>query len=288
VVTDSAYETCLRLARSHYENFPVASRLLPPKSRPHIAAIYAFARTADDFADEGDRSPNERLILLDAWQRRLEDAAQGRAADDGSEHSRIFLALASTIRTCDLPVELLEDLLSAFRQDVIVKRYERWEDVLDYCRRSADPVGRLVLRVCGFRAPDLDAQSDAICTALQLTNFWQDFARDWANGRLYAPLDLVASHQASLADLDKGVMSPAWRALLSDVAGRTRGLFDAGRGLADRVEGRLKWELRATILGGERVLDAVGHADSNVFQRRPMLGARDAIAIAWRTMTWRR
>ncbi|MDP2390893.1 MAG: squalene/phytoene synthase family protein, partial [Acidobacteriota bacterium] len=172
-----AYAACQRLAESHYENFPVASRLMPARLRPHVAAIYAFARTADDFADEPGREPEERLRLLEEWRRKLYEPP----VDD------TFIALHDTIERFDLPIGLFEDLISAFTQDVSTTRYASWNDVLDYCRRSANPVGRLVLRLSGYRDEALDRASDAVCTALQLTNFWQDLAIDWPRGRLYVP-----------------------------------------------------------------------------------------------------
>src|SRR5215203_3924064 len=185
-----AYAACERLAQSHYENFPVASRLLPRQMRPHVAAVYAFARGADDIADEGVASPGERQERLHAWQTRLHDAV---GADHGGDASRrdedlVFVALGHTIRSLDLPVSLFDDLLSAFGQDTTTTRYRSWSDVLDYCRRSANPIGRLVLRIAGYRDLALDRSSDALCTALQLTNFWQDLAIDWRRGRLYIPL----------------------------------------------------------------------------------------------------
>jgi phytoene synthase len=281
-----AYAACTRLARGHYENFPVASLLLPRAMRPAIAAIYAFARRADDFADEGARPPAERLRLLDDWGRRLRATSvlfHGTASAD----DLVFIALDDTIRRHRLPVSLFEDLLSAFRQDVTVKRYETWDDVLDYCSRSANPVGRLVLRVAGYDDPHLDRASDAVCTALQLTNFWQDFARDWASGRLYVPLADRDRAGAADRDLEAGVMSPAWRAALREVAGRTRALFRQGRPVCDRVSGRLRFELRATWLGGSRILDRLEASDFDVFRRRPALTAADAVPLAWRALTWK-
>ena len=216
---EEAYGICGRIARQHYENFPVASLLLPAAMRPHVAAIYAFARAADDFADEGDRAPAERLALLDDWGSRLAasvphgpgipTSAQRLAPSPYAD--AVFLALGHTIRSCSLPVPLFEDLLSAFRQDVVRKRYGTWADVMDYCRRSANPVGRLVLRVAGHADPHLDRASDAVCTALQLANFWQDLDRDWRIGRLYVPRDEIERFGASEADLDSRVISAAWR-----------------------------------------------------------------------------
>ena len=287
-MTDAAYAVCLRLAAQHYENFPVASRLLPRPLRPHIAAVYAFARIADDFADEGQRADAARLALLDDWRDRLGQAVDGRTPQDGSDAAAIFTALGDTIRRFALEPGLFLDLISAFRQDVVVSRYETWEAVRDYCRRSANPVGRIVLRLAGHREARLDGWSDAVCTALQLTNFWQDLAVDSARGRLYVPLDIVGAHGADERDLDHGRLTPAWRAALADVAQTTRAEFHAGRPVVDAVRGRLRWELRATWLGGVRVLDRLEASGFDVFRRRPRLGWRDAPALAWRAALWRR
>jgi phytoene synthase len=286
VVVEHAYAACVRLAREHDENFPVASRLLPKQSRPHIAAIYAFARVADDFADEGSALPHERLARLDDWKRRLHEAVAGRVVDDGSQAALVFAALSETIRQCRLEAPLFDDLLSAFAQDVTVSRYESWEDLLDYCRRSANPIGRLVLRVSGYHASGLDPAADAVCTALQLTNFWQDLARDWEKGRLYVPRELVAGAGADQADLDARRWTEAWKQALRVAGARTRELFERGRPVADLVHGRLRWELRATWLGGMRILDRLEAADFNVFDARPTLGWTDAPALMWGLVKW--
>jgi squalene synthase HpnC len=288
VVTEAAYAHCLRLARQHYENFPVASRLLPRAMRPHIAAIYAFARIADDFADEGARSDAARLALLEDWERRLDLALRSATPDDGSDMAAIFQALGQTLRTCRIDDQLLRDLLSAFRQDVTVKRYPSWDAVLDYCRRSANPVGRLVLQVAGYRDAGLEAASDACCSALQLVNFWQDLEKDWAKGRLYVPLDIVQASGADERDLERRRMTPEWRRALGDAASRTRALFDAGRPVADGVRGRLRYELRATWLAGVRVLDRLETSGFDVFQARPTIASTDALPLAWHVATWRR
>ncbi len=288
MVTDAAYARCLHLARQHYENFPVASRLLPKSARPHIAAIYAFARIADDFADEGDRTASQRLALLDNWHERLHDAIAGASPADNSDASGIFLALADTIRRFDLDPQLFDDLLSAFRQDVVTNRYETWADVLDYCRRSADPIGRLVLRISGYRDPGLDAWSNSVCTALQLVNFWQDLEQDLRKGRLYVPLDIVRDAGADLEDLRRRRLTPAWRAALTEVAARTRARFDQGRPIVDAVRGRLRWELRATWLGGVRILDRLATNGFDVFKSRPTLGWTDGAVIGARAIAWRR
>lgn len=273
----AAYAACQRLAESHYENFPVASRLMPARLRPHVAAIYAFARTADDFADEPGRESDERLRLLDEWQQKLHRPP----VDD------IFIALHDTIERFQLPVTLLEDLLSAFRQDVVTTRYACWADVLDYCRRSANPVGRLVLRLSGYRDDALDRASDAVCTALQLTNFWQDLAIDWPRGRLYVPEEAWRAAGADPVTLDRRHMTAAWTAAMRACGERTRRLFDEGRPVCDGVDGRLRYELRATWLGGSRILDRLEAVNFNVFASRPALGMSDAIVIASKTLLWR-
>ena len=294
-----AYAYCERVARNHYENFPVASFLLPAGMRPHIAAIYAFARRADDFADEPGIADDERIRLLDVWgvnlhraaclaEATLESTREGGAGGSDDNDELIFDALSATIRQCALPVSLFDDLLSAFRQDVTTRRYQTWADVLDYCRRSANPVGRLVLRVARAESPRLDAASDALCTALQLTNFWQDLGRDWDNGRLYVPIADMNHAGAREADLRARRMTPMWRAVLTSLIERTRALFDAGRDVCDGVSGRLKWELRLTWLGGRRILDKVEAARLTSFDVRPTLGARDAPVLLRDAILWRR
>ncbi len=285
----AAYAECERLARRHYENFPVASRLLPARMRPHVAAIYAFARTADDFADEPGIPDDERLRLLDEWAEGLHggpDVFRLKPEATVKTSVAIFTALHHTIAQCQLPVPLFEDLLSAFRQDVTKHRYDTWTDVLEYCRRSANPVGRLVLRVAGYDHPGLDRESDAVCTALQLTNFWQDLDRDWRHGRLYAPLDDCGRMGAREADMDARRMTPEWRATLAELVQRTRELFDAGRAVCDGVHGRLGWELRATWLGGRRILEKLQRAEFDVFEHRPTLGPADLPVLLWRLATW--
>jgi squalene synthase HpnC len=289
----AAYARCEQLARDHYENFPVASHLLPARMRPHIAAIYAFARTADDFADEPGMEDEQRLRLLDEWRQLLLGDTQrfqqrgGPSTFPETLSVPVFQALHHTIATHNLPVPLFEDLLSAFRQDVTKHRYRDWNEVLDYCRRSANPVGRLVLRVGGYNDPVLDRASDALCTALQLTNFWQDLDRDWRNGRLYVPLDDRDRAGARDEDLTERRMTPEWRAVLAGLARRTRQLFDAGRPVCNGVAGRLRWELRVTWLGGRRILDKLERARFDVFNDRPTLRAADVPALLWNAATWR-
>jgi phytoene synthase len=288
-----AYAACARLAAAHYENFPVASHLLPRRMRPHVAAVYAFARAADDFADEGSWSDEERHRLIDDWRDRLHRCVDGSRTEahadrmDSDERDQVFLALGNTIRRCQLPVSLFEDLLSAFRQDITTHRYGTWHEVLDYCRRSANPVGRLVLRIAGYRDDGLDRASDCVCTALQLTNFWQDLGRDWRRGRLYLPSDDWRVCGARESDLSSGHFTPAWRRALERVAARTRELFLRGRAVCDGVRGRLGLELRLTWLGGMRILERVEAAGFDALTQRPTLGSADVPALAWGVLTWR-
>jgi squalene synthase HpnC len=284
-----AYATCERLAQSHYENFPVASRLLPGRMRPHIAAVYAFARGADDIADEGAASAAERQQRLQAWQRRLHQAA---AADHSGAAPRrdedlVFVALGHTIRSLELPVSLFDDLLSAFGQDTMTTRYASWSDVLDYCRRSANPVGRLVLRIAGYRDDALERSSDALCTALQLTNFWQDFGRDWRAGRLYVPRDVLSAAGAREEQLGGPLLPPEWTRALRTCVEVTAAQYDEGRRVCDATRGRLRYELRLTWLGGRRILDRVDEVRGRLLQHRPVLGPADVPALAWRFSTWR-
>src|SRR5580704_15691782 len=262
--------------------------------RPHVAAVYAFARVADDLADEGTVAPGVRQTQLRAWQRRLHEAVAVERADAGETRTPagrddlLLLALGHSIRTLDLPVSLFDDLVSAFGQDTTTTRYDSWLAVLDYCRRSANPVGRLVLRIAGYRDEVLDRSSDALCTALQLTNFWQDFGRDWRAGRLYVPREVQDACGAIEADLSTGTISSAWAHALDRCARVTRERFDAGRAVCDGVRGRLRLELRFTWLGGVRTLERVERRRDDLLHHRPTLGARDLPALVWRAARWRR
>ena len=288
-----AYAACERLAQSHYENFPVASRLVPAPMRPHIAAVYAFARVADDMADEGTSTPAERQARLRVWQSRLHAAATasdiGEPARPGDPHDLLFIAIGHTIRSRQLPVTLFDDLLSAFGQDTMTSRYDSWRELFDYCRRSANPVGRLVLRIAGVTDDALDRSSDALCTALQLTNFWQDFGRDWRAGRLYVPREASEVHRATedtLARLTTGRLPDAWAQAIADCIGVTRRLFTDGRLVCDGVSGRLRYELRLTWLGGRRILDRAEAGRFDLLHTRPALGGADLPRLVWQAARW--
>ena len=258
--------------------------------RPHVAAVYAFARIADDIADEGALPAVERRTRLAAWQRRLRAAlAIERASETPHDHEDlIVVAVAHSIRMLDLPIALFDDLISAFEQDTMTSRYASWTDVLDYCRRSAHPIGRLVLRIAGYRDDALDRSSDALCTALQLTNFWQDLGRDWLTGRVYVPREIQARYGAVEQDLDHTVMSDGWTQAIAECVRVTDAQFARGRGVCDGVGGRLRFELRVTWLGGRRTLERVQLAGDRLLTARPSLTAADAPLLLWRAIRWQR
>lgn len=289
-----AYARCEAIAAAHYENFPVASRLLPASMRPHVAAVYAFARAADDFADEGDAPVEDRLARIAQWRAlRAGGAASAssapRVGDVPEDDVRaIFLATHDTIVRCALEPTLFDDLLSAFAQDVTTTRYATWDDVLDYCRRSANPVGRLVLGIAGVADTPVMRQSDAVCTALQLANFWQDLGDDWLERqRLYVPMDLLAAHGATTDALETGQPDRAWRHVLDDAMDRTMALFEQGRPVADAVSGRLRYELRATWLGGTTILARTRALRRHSLHARPVVSRADLVRIAVGTLIWR-
>ena len=283
----AAYAACEALAQSHYENFPVASRLLPPAMRRHVAAVYAFARVADDLADEGDAPAAARRSRLDAWRKRLHHAvAEDPHHPEEDGHAFVFVALGHSIRTLDLPLSLFDDLVSAFGQDITTHRYDSWNELFDYCRRSANPIGRLVLRIAGYRDGALDGSSDGLCTALQLTNFWQDLGRDWDAGRLYVPREVLDAHGAFEADLARPQLPEQWRDVVRACAAVTRECFRTGRVVCDAVRGRLRWELRMTWLGGRRMLDLVEIEGAGLRRHRPTLGARDLPRLIWQAARW--
>jgi squalene synthase HpnC len=263
----------------HYENFPVASILLPRRLVPAVEAIYAFARSADDLADEGDATPGERLAALHAYEAALDGIARGEAQADP-----MFARLAGVVEQFQLPLQPMRDLLSAFRQDVVTLRYDDYPALLDYCRRSADPVGRLMLALYGRQDEASLRESDAICSALQLINFWQDVAIDFAKGRIYLPLDDLARFGVTPESIGAADAGPAWRALMAFEVARTRALMASGAALPLRLPGRIGWELRLVVQGGLRILDAIEQAGYDVFRHRPQLGWTDWVKVGWRAL----
>jgi squalene synthase HpnC len=266
----------------HYENFPVASVLLPRRLRSPVEAIYAFARSADDIADEGDAGPEQRLAALREYEAQL-DLIETCGQTEGA----LFERLAQVVSACKLPLQPMRDLLSAFRQDVVTLRYANFDLLLDYCRRSANPVGALMLHLYSVHDPVSLKQSDAVCSALQLTNFWQDVAVDWAKGRVYIPLDDLARFGVDEAQIGRGEADRRWRALMQFEVDRARALMHSGAPLALRLPGRVGWELRLVIQGGLRILERIEQADYDVFRRRPSLGRADWLLMLGRAMRMR-
>ncbi|MDR3352456.1 MAG: squalene synthase HpnC [Zoogloeaceae bacterium] len=261
----------------HYENFPVASLLLPPALRAPVAAIYHFARAADDIADEGDASPQERLDGLEAFVVGLDEIEVGKTPEHPVLH-----ALSSVIVQHGLPIQLFRDLLDAFTQDVRQQRYANYPELLLYCRHSANPVGRLVLLLAGVPTPQELKQSDAICTALQLINFWQDVAIDWQKGRLYLPETDLRTFGVTEAEIAAGTLTAAWKDLMAFEIARSRALMESGAPLVRALTGRLGWEIRLTVQGGLRILEKIEAVEYDVFHRRPTLRLPDWFRMFWR------
>jgi squalene synthase HpnC len=274
----AGYRWCRAMAHSHYENFPVASILLPAHMRGPVAAIYAFARSADDVADEGKLGEVERLEQLDAMEETLNAIEAGQSVD-----GPLFSALADTVTRHRLPLQPFRDLLHAFRQDVQKKRYANFGEVMDYCRRSANPVGRLLLHLNDAASTRNLALSDAVCSALQLVNFLQDIAQDYReNERIYLPADEMARYGVSEADIRDQARNAQVRALLQFQTRRASRLLGAGSPLGMRLTGRFGLEIRAIILGGARILDKL-YAQQDPFSR-PRLSRRDRLDIAWKSL----
>ncbi|MFZ9334503.1 MAG: squalene synthase HpnC [Burkholderiaceae bacterium] len=275
---------------THYENFPVASWLCPPALRAPIAAIYHFARTADDLADEGEASADARLVDLAAYRAELSAcASQGGSTSTSPRWPQVFVPLASAIATHRLPVGLLLDLLSAFEQDVrktaAGEAYRDRDELLHYCRRSANPVGRLLLHLWGIHDARSLAQSDAICTALQLINFWQDLGRDIARGRHYLSDADLAAHGLQRSAIAPGADTPHTRALVADLVRWAEELMHSGAPLALQVPGRAGWELRLVVQGGLRIAERIAEGGYRSLTHRPTVGKADVPRLLWRA--WR-
>lgn len=267
---------------SHYENFPVASILLPARLRPAVAAIYAFARSADDFADEGDLPPAERLRLLDSYRAELDRIEHG----EPTGHP-VFLRLRPHIAAHRLPLAPFRDLLDAFAQDVVKDRYADFAELMNYCRRSADPVGRLLLHLFDAATPENLQRSDAICSALQLINHWQDVGIDidkGERGRIYLPQDEMARFNVGADDLRRRAASADFRSLMAFQVDRARALMLAGAPLGRTLPGRIGLEIRAIVAGGLAILDKIEASGYDVFNRRPTLGASDWPRILWKAL----
>ena len=267
----------------HDENFPVASWLSPPHLRPAIAAIYHFARTADDLADEGDAPSAQRQADLQAYRADLMTVAAG-CPPSARWAQTVFKPLAPVLSQYRLPVPLLNDLLDAFEQDLHTHRYADRPALLDYCRRSANPVGRLLLHLYGITDAIALRRSDAICTSLQLINFWQDFTRDGPNGRVYAPATDLARHGLSAEDLLACRDSVGARALIADLCAWAEALMAEGAPLVGQIPGRAGWELRGVVQGGLRIVEKTRRGGFDSLLQRPALTAFDAPTLVWRTL----
>jgi phytoene synthase len=267
---------------SHYENFPVASLLLPRRLRRPVEAIYWFARSADDLADEGDHPPDWRLAALDGYRRELDRIEAGAMAAAGP-----WRELAGQIAEFGLPVDELRHLLDAFAQDVTCTRYEDYAALEHYCRRSANPVGRLMLHLFGALTPQNLRDSDAICTSLQLLNFCQDVAMDWSKNRIYFPLDELRACGVTGRHFDEGIADDSWRRLFDRQLGRARRMLRSGGGLPGRLNGRPALELRAIVAAGERIGGLLAATGGDVFRHRPVLGRRDwALVLMHAFLPW--
>lgn len=267
----------------HYENFPVASLLCPPSIRPAIVAIYHFARTADDLADEGDAPMAARLDALRRYQADLDALYAGAAISP--EWPAVFDRLEAARKSHALPRQPLADLLDAFRQDTGNPLYETRSQLIDYCRRSAHPIGRLLLHLYGIDDAVSLAQSDAICSALQLVNFWQDCSVDLPRERVYLPIEDARRHGVDLSNPRTLADTPATQALLADLCAWARDLMSTGAPLALRVPGRAGWELRLVVQGGLRILEKIERMHHSTLRQRPVLGAADLMVMLWRA--WR-
>jgi squalene synthase HpnC len=269
---ESAYGQCQKMALSHYENFPVASLLLPKESRPHIAALYAFARTADDFADE-EKYEGRRSKEINRWEKGLKNALRG------SKAPAVLRAFAHTLKAFQIPISLPLALLRAYRMDVAHHRYSTWNSLLYYCRHSANPVGRMVLLISDIRDEKLHRYSDYICSGLQLINFWQDTAIDLKRGRVYYPLSELKKSGVKEKIILTLKDSPEFRQMVESAVDFTEDYFRKGLPLLEAVSGRLKLELKATYLGGSGILRKIRDMNYNVCERRPKLGFLDKVLI---------
>jgi squalene synthase HpnC len=254
----------------HYENFPVASIILPRRLRAPVRAIYAFARAADDIADEGDFTPAERMAGLQQFRSKLHALERGETTDDP-----IFIGLAETIRKYDLPYAPFHDLLDAFSQDVEKTRYANFGEVMAYCRKSANPIGRLLLMLYGDRDPRHQAWSDGVCAALQLINFLQDVAVDYKKGRIYLPQDEMAKFGISERQIAEGRVDALWQQFMKTQIERARRMLAAGAPLGLALKGRIGLEMRLIILGGSRILEKLHDSRGDMFRQRPVLGPVD-------------
>ncbi|MDP2805133.1 MAG: squalene synthase HpnC [Gallionellaceae bacterium] len=262
------------MAVDHYENFPVASILLPKHLRRSVEIVYNFARQADDFADEGEMPDSERLAKLDEFRAEL-----NRIATNEKPLTPLFNDLASVIKQHQLPLNLFHDLLDAFSQDIVLKEYSSFNELLNYCQRSANPIGRLLLHLYGEATPQNLIYSDAICTSLQLINFWQDVKKDYAIKRIYLPQDEMARFGVTEKHLAQGLTDEAWQALMQFQVARARDMMNSGKPLGTILTGRIGLEMRLIIAGGLRILSKLDNVHYDMFNRRPVLRPFDWVIM---------
>ena len=286
--TELAYSYCKKLTLSHYENFPVGSLLIPSNKRKYIYSIYAFARTADDIADSEIYSKEEKLKLLDGYENELINIELKRPVSVNNETRNIFAALSNTTEELKIPLSEFKDLLTAFRQDAVKQRYNDFDELLNYSVFSANPIGHLVLYVFGYD-PGKDekcfAYSDKICTALQLTNFWQDVSVDLKIGRIYIPERTMTEFNFNEKMLFDKTENDDFRKMMKHLTGRTKVLFEEGRKITDYVNGRLKYEHRATIAGGMEILSKIEKINYNVLSQRVAISNLDKLKILVKAFT---
>lgn len=264
---------------NHYENFPVASILMPAALRPAVVAVYTFARTADDIADEGDATAEQRFADLDHYDQEL-----NKIQINAHSEIALFQSLGTVIRKHQLPIPPFHDLISAFKQDIVTTRYQTYADVLDYCRRSANPVGTIMLHLYQAATTQNVKESDAICSALQLTNFWQDVAIDWQKQRIYLPLDDLHRFCVTEKQIESEIVDANWQKLMQFQIQRTRDLMISGSPLCKRLPGRIGWELRLVVQGGLRILERLEEINGDIFQSRPKLELKDWMCVIWRAL----
>jgi squalene synthase HpnC len=270
-----AQQYCRNLARSHYENFSVATWFLPQRLRQHFFNVYAYCRISDDLGDEvGD--PDAALKLLDEWEAELE------ACYGGSPRHPVFVALAETVRQFEIPRQTFADLLTAFRQDQTVTRYGRFEDLLGYCHYSANPVGHLVLYLCGYRDSERQALSDSTCTALQLANFWQDVSVDFSKGRIYLPLEDLSRYGVTEEDISAQRNTPAFCDMMRYEVERARDWFRQGLPLVQKVDKELAVDIELFSRGGQEILNAIERQGYKVLGRRPVISKSRKLALVTR------
>jgi len=270
-----AYAYCERLARSHYENFSVATWFLPKRLRQHFFNIYAYCRISDDLGDETG-NPSASLQLLDEWETEL------KACYQGTPRHPVFVALAETVRQFQIPKQTFADLLTAFRQDQTTTRYQTFDDLLGYCHYSANPVGHLVLYLCGYRDPERQQLSDFTCTALQLANFWQDVSVDYQKGRIYLPLEDLTRFQVSESDLAAKRNTPQFREMMRFEVQRAREWFDRGLPLVGKVSREIAVDIELFSRGGQEILNAIERQDHAVLGKRPAISKSRKLALVAR------